>query len=449
LTPDKLASLIVTEGEKLGASDVSAIISEEKKHMLRFSNNSVTVLQSWNTIAPTIHIQIGSKRAGCTIEDPSPEVIKSTVKTLMETMKLMKPEDVESRLPQGPFTYTGVAGNYDRRICSSTDELTRSVETSIDSGLNAGAKRVSGVLVATEWSRTLQTSTGSEGRERGTLLELTVRAFVDADSSGQGTSCSTTFQNFNPEVAGREAGTTAKLATNPAEGREGTYRVVLGPLVMANLLNTAASSASAHAVEIGMSFLSNKLGQDVASEKLTLTDNQQFPGGPGSHAFDDEGFPTRPTKIVERGFLRTFLHSSYTAKKYNADLTGHGYYGGPSGIIPSPSNLIVDPGTCSTDELLQEVNNGIYVTNNWYTRFQNYNTGDFSTICRDGAFMIVDGQISTPVKGLRISDNMLRIMKSIREISKDRKWIKWWEVDTPILLSHFLVDGVKMTRSTS
>ncbi len=449
MNPDEIASLIVAEGEKLGASDVSAIISEEKKHMLRFSNNSLTVLQTWNTITPTIHVQIGSKRAGCALEDPTPVAITLAIETLIKTMKLMRPGDVESRLPQGPFTYRGVTDNYDRRVYSSTDELTRAVETSIDSALNTGAKRVSGVLVATEWKRILETSTGSEGKECGTLLELTVRAFVDADSSGQGVSCSTTFQNFNPEVAGREAGTTAKLATGPAEGREGVYRAVLGPLVMANLLNTAASSASAHAVEIGMSYFAAKVGQEVASEKFTLIDDQQFPSGPGSHAFDDEGFPTRPTKIVDRGLLKTLLHSSYTAKKYNADLTGHGYYSGPSGIIPSPSNLIVDPGNCSTDELFQEVNNGIYVTNNWYTRFQNYSSGDFSTICRDGVFMIVDGEIAGPVKGLRISDNMLRIMKSIRAISRDRKWIKWWEVETPILLSHFLVDGVKMTKSTS
>lgn len=448
MTPDEIAELIVTQGKKLGASDASAIIIEENKRMLRFSNNSITVLQAWNTITPMIYLSMGSKRTGCTVEDPTPEAITSTMETLTKTMRLMKPGDIDSRLPQGPFTYHRIQGNYDARVSSSVGELTDAVETSINSAIGAGARRVSGVLVATEWNRILRTSAGNEGKERGTLLELTVRAFVDADSSGQGVSCSTTLQNFNPELAGREAGEIAKLATGPVEGREGIYQAVLGPSIMANLLNTAAASASAYSVEIGMSYFADKVGQRVASDKLTLTDDQQYPTGPGSHAFDDEGFPTKPTTIVQNGLLKTLLHSSYTAKKFNADLTGHGYYGGVSGIVPSPSNLIVDPGDYSKEELFEEVKNGIYVTNNWYTRFQNYQTGDFSTICRDGVLTISDGELSHPVKGLRISDNMLRILQSINAVSKERLWIKWWEVDTPILLSHFLIDKVRMTKST-
>jgi PmbA protein len=448
LNADEIAELIVTRGEKLGALDTSAIVIEENKRMLRFSNNSITVLQAWKTITPMIYLSMGSRRTGCTVDDPTPEAIMSTIETLIKTMKLMKPGDVDSRLPQGPFTYHKIQGNYDAKVSSSVDELTDAVEISINSALGAGARRVSGVLVATEWNRILRTSAENNGEEKGTLLELTVRAFVDADSSGQGVSCSTTIQDFKPELAGKEAGEIAKLATGPVEGKEGIYQVVLGPSIMANLLNTAAASASAYSAEIGMSYFTDKVGQKVASDKFTLTDDQQYPKGPGSHAFDDEGFPTKPTTIVQKGLLKTLLHSSYTAKKFNADLTGHGYYGSVSGIIPVPSNLIVDSGDYSKEELFEEVKDGIYVTNNWYTRFQNYQTGDFSTICRDGILTISDGEISHPMKGLRISDNMLRILQSIDAISKERLWIKWWEVDTPILLSHFLVSKVRMTKST-
>jgi len=449
LKPDEIASLILAEGEKLGASDASAIIIEERKRMLRFSNSSITVLQAWNTITPLIYLSIGPRRTGCSIEEPTPEAIKSTLEILAKTMRHMKLGDVESRLPKGPFTYHAVEGNYDPRVSSSVDKLTDVVQASIDSALSAGAKRVSGVLVATESNRLVRTSTGNEGRERGTRLELTVRAFVDDDSSGQGVSCSTTFDHFNPELAGIEAGETAKLAAGPVEGKEGVYQAILGPSVMANLLNTTAASASAYMVEIGMSYFTDKLGQLVASNRLTLRDDQQFSGGPGSHAFDDEGFPTKPTTIVEDGILKTLLHSSYTAKKFNADLTGHGYYSGSYGIVPSPSNLTVELGDYSKDELFDEVENGVYITNNWYTRFQNYQTGDFSTICRDGIFRIMNGEITQSLRGLRISDNMLRILQSVKALSKERSWIKWWEVDTPILLSHFLVDQVRITKSTS
>lgn len=448
MTPDEIATLIVALGEKLGATDVSTVIIEEKKQMLRFSNNSITVLQAWNTITPVIYLAMGPRRTGCVIEDPTLAAISSTVEALIKTMRLMKPGDVDSKLPRGPFTYHTIQGNYDARVSRSTEKLTDAVETSINSGLDAGAKRISGVLAATEWKRTLMTSTGNAGKERGTLLELTVRAFVDADSSGQGVSCSTTFQDFNPRTAGTEAGQIAKMATKPIQGDEGVYQVVFGPSLMANLLDTAAMSASAYAVEIGMSYFADRVGQKVASDKFTLTDDQQFPGGPGAHAFDDEGYPTNPTSIVENGVLKTLLHSSYTAKKFNAELTGHGYYSGSSGIVPSPSNLVATAGDYSKEEMFREVTDGIYITNNWYTRFQNYHTGDFSTICRDGIFKISNGEITDSLKDLRISDNMPRILQSINGISKERQWMKWWEVDIPILLSYFLVDKVRITRST-
>ena len=102
----------------------------------------------------------------------------------------------------------------------------------------------------------------------------------------------------------------------------------------------------------------------------------------------------------------------------------------------------------SKDEILEEAGDGLYISNNWYTRFQNYRQGDFSTIPRDAMFQIQNGKLGPPVKGLRVSDNMIRILSSIRDVSKERKWIRWWEVDIPTYLGHFLVDQVGITKST-
>ena len=87
------------------------------------------------------------------------------------------------------------------------------------------------------------------------------------------------------------------------------------------------------------------------------------------------------------------------------------------------------------------------VTNDWYLRYQNYGTGDFSTIPRDAMFRIKNGQIAGPVKDLRISENILGIVKNIEAMTRERKWVKWWEVDTPTLAPTALVSKVKFTRS--
>jgi PmbA protein len=93
------------------------------------------------------------------------------------------------------------------------------------------------------------------------------------------------------------------------------------------------------------------------------------------------------------------------------------------------------------------VSRGIYVTNDWYLRYNNFQSGDFSTIPRDAMFLIKDGKIESSLKELRISDNMLRILGNIGELSKERKWIKWWEVEVPTLTPIALVKGMKFTRS--
>jgi PmbA protein len=224
---------------------------------------------------------------------------------------------------------------------------------------------------------------------------------------------------------------------------------LFGPAIMAEFLSRTADSASAYSVDLGLSFLAGKLEQKVASERLTLVDDRRMPGGINSCALDDEGYPTQRTTIIERGVMKTYLHSSYSVAKYGGTLTGSAFYvGGTWGIAPVALNVVVEPGRYGERELFEQVGNGLYLTNNWYTRFQNYQTGDFSSICRDGAFEIRNGRIERSVKGLRISDNMSRILQSITALGKERRWIKWWEVPTPVYLPHIVVEDVEITRTT-
>jgi len=140
--------------------------------------------------------------------------------------------------------------------------------------------------------------------------------------------------------------------------------------------------------------------------------------------------------------LKTYLHNSTTAKKFGAETTGN------AGLIePLPWNMVVEAGEKPFANLIGEVDKGIYVTNDWYLRYQNYRTGDFSTIPRDGMFLIEKGEIAASIRELRISDNMLRILQKIIGLSKSRSWIKWWEVDVPTLVPYALVEDLNFTKS--
>jgi PmbA protein len=138
-----------------------------------------------------------------------------------------------------------------------------------------------------------------------------------------------------------------------------------------------------------------------------------------------------------------YLHNTSTAKTFKTKTTGN------AGLVyPNPWNLEMDAGDMSKEELFGEVKKGLYLTNTWYTRFQNYAKGDFSTIPRDGIFLIEKGKIKQSLKDLRVSDNALTMLSNIAGASKERQHVHWWgEADPPSLSPYVLIKDVHVTKS--
>ncbi len=439
---------IISTAQKLGVQTVAAGFWRSRERMVRFSNNAITVTNSWQTEIPAVYLVSGRKRAACIVEEQDPNELKRAIEELVGTMKVTPPGDVDFELPKGPFKYEPVPGIYDKKLAEAETELVDGVEQAINAARKEGAHRVSGVIISRAWKHSILTSAGAEASDNATQIELTVRAFVTDEATGQGNSLATSLAEFDPEGAGSAAGKIAKAAQNPEPGAPGKYNVVFGPSIFANLLTRVADAASAYAVDLGFSFFQELLKQKAASEQFTLHDNGRLPKGPGSMPFDDEGYPTQEIPIIRDGMLENFLHTSYTAAKFKAQLTGSARFeAGAAGMVPAARNIILKEGDRTLDDLFDLAREGLYITNNWYTRFQNYQTGDFSTICRDGVFEIKGGRLGRPLKGLRLSDNMVRILRSVKALSRDRHWIKWWEVDTPTLTPHVLVEGVGITTA--
>jgi len=116
-------------------------------------------------------------------------------------------------------------------------------------------------------------------------------------------------------------------------------------------------------------------------------------------------------------------------------------------LLPNTSNLVFDNGDRTVEELLESSRPTIYVTSNWYTRFQNYQSGDFSTIPRDAMFLIEKGQ-KKPIKNLRISDNSLRMFSNISALGNDRRQVYWWEVETPTFIPSMRIKDCRLTAAT-
>jgi len=425
-----------------GATDAVVMVMKNEEKMIRFSNNQITVVKNLDETSASIFVQIKEKKVGINVYDLSKTKLKAAVKKAVATAARSQPSDVYAPLPKGPF-------KYDDRLMKQAgisldmDILVGNVKEAIDAALKEGGNRIAGSLVGRNAHVTIMTSGDVFARANKSTLELSVRAFANEHASGHSLSIAAKPEDFNPESAGAEAGSLAKLSMNPIQGNPGEFTAILGPLVFADLASQVGRFASAFYVDAGISFLGDKIGDTVASEIVSISDDPSVAGTYGAFPFDAEGMPTRRTPIIEKGVLRNYLHNSTTAKKFNTESTANAGL-----IVPRPFNLIVEQGNSNIEKMISSIDTGLYLTNDWYLRYQNYKTGDFSTIPRDAMFLIRKGEIDKAVRELRISDNILRILKNVRELSRERKWVKWWEVDIPTLTPAALVESVRFTKST-
>ncbi|MDI9643745.1 MAG: TldD/PmbA family protein [Candidatus Verstraetearchaeota archaeon] len=409
--------------------------SQAERLMVRFSNNRITVVQNWETTGIDVLAVFGRKAVITRFEDVSEEGIRKGIERAVKTVPMLAESDAANE-PEGT--------KYPDRTTSETidpERINDCVRCGITAALSEGAERCAGVFTAEVRRTGLITSAGGEGYDERAAFELNIRAF-SGDGSGQGLTCRSNMGGLDPEKAGRDAGRIAHMSREAGQWSEGEYDLLLGPIILANLLERVGDASSAFIVEAGVSFLAGKVGQQVFSEGLTIEDDGTDPEGISSRSFDDEGIPTRKNLIVDSGKLVGYLHNKATAKRAGTSSTGNAGW-----LSPSPWNLKIAPGDISTEEMIGEMRRGVYIVSNWYTRFQNYSTGDFSTICRDGAFLVERGEIKYALRGVRISDNLPRILSSVKRIGAERSWIHWWEVRTPALVPPVEVAGAKLTKA--
>ncbi|MDP8022851.1 MAG: metallopeptidase TldD-related protein [Nitrososphaeria archaeon] len=411
----------------------SLIESDVDEYIIRFYNGKVTVA----AVNRSTYIQMlatkGRKKVFKVLTDM--QSLEKGVEDALKTLEIIEEGEVPEVYPKTSYSNMEIS---DKEI--AFDEALSKVINSVDKAYSAGVDRIAGIAKLYKTTYNLLTSTGNENEEKRTDYIYYARAFK-GNGSGFGNSVSTSIKRFDPESAAAEAAEYAKISESPKSIPEGKYTVILSPPIASAIFELVAGMCSAYSIDVGFSFLKDRLGETIAPEGLSMTDYGQISDGVNSRSFDDEGAPTGSTKLIEKGRFVSVIHNSTTAKKWRTKTTGN------AGIIdPSPWNVIIDGGDVDNDEMIKEIKEGVLITNNWYTRFNNYRTGEFSTIIRDAALYIKNGEISHPVANIRLSDSLPRLLTSIKMISKNTKWVKWWgEVVTPVKSPYITVEGATLT----
>ncbi len=429
---------MVKKGKALGADEVIArtILGQHKQ--TRFSNSQIDITVEWNNYVTNVVLAWNKRLVATQIQNF--QNIDLILEQLFKLAKVSKENSTFGGIAKGTFKYPKPKA--DKKLLQLEDS-SEYVFEAIDAARKAAGTDVNtGGILYTEYEDIyLVSSEGPIGHDIRSAIELSIRAFSQIDASGHGVECCSSLKDFKPFRAGEKAGRIARLAKNPKSGEEGKYDVVFDPLFFGSMLGVWGDMASAYYVMIQMSVFANKLGQKVAPDMVTLRDNPAE-YSVSNRIFDDEGVPVRENLLIDHGVLKKYLHNTSTAKLFKTETTAN------AGLVrPTPWNLEMDSGDMSIDELFSEVKRGLYLTNTWYTRFQNYATGDFSTIPRDGVLLIEKGEIKQSWKDMRLSDNSLRLLNQISGISRERQHVHWWiEANPPSLSPYVLARNIQMTK---
>lgn len=225
------------------------------------------------------------------------------------------------------------------------------------------------------------------------------------------------FNAFNPEeVAKKIVETTVnQLGGEACESRK--YKAVLHPDVVTSLLRTYVGHANAEEVQKQSSLFIGKIGQKIASKKVTIED-RPLQKNVFSRWFDDEGVATYNKPIIKNGVLQTYLFNLTTAAKAGVQTTGNGYGGGKKGV--SSTFLFLKPGKKSLEQLFEEVGDGVYITDvSGLHAGLNPQSGNFSL--QSTGFMIENGKKGKPLDLITVSGNLLEIFADVLEVGNDVK----------------------------
>jgi predicted Zn-dependent protease len=220
--------------------------------------------------------------------------------------------------------------------------------------------------------------------------------------------------------AGARRAAAKVVADEPAELPPGEYPVVLDADAVGGLLEMLgwlAFNGLMHAE--GRGALEGRLGTRVAAPAVNLSDAPSHPGT-WPRAFDFEGVPKAPLPLIQEGLAHAVVHDSRSAARAGdgARSTGHALAPGGDPHGPAPTNLVLaGGGAAGVDELAAPIERGIYVTRLWYLNVVHPKQTLLTGTTRDGTFLIEDGRIARPLRDVRFTDSVLRILDATEALT--------------------------------
>jgi PmbA protein len=421
----ELAAETVQQAIEAGASDAECTISESNEFSATVRMRELESLKQAGSRGAGLRIMIGRRTGSAYTSDLSAEGMRRMAASALELASITS-EDPHAGLPEAAElgTFPGdlqlYCGDVERLETPFRIDLARAAEAAAldaDPRINnsEGASFDSRV-----GRRGFANSRGFVGEYHTSYCALGATPVAregDSMERDYWTSMARSFAGLEPaEYIGRTAATRVLRRLGARKVETQRVPVIFEPRTARSLLGSIFEAVQGESIYRQASFLAGKLGEKVASEKLTVIDDGTIPGLFGSAPFDDEGVPTRRTPVLERGVLKNYLLNTYAARKIGMKTTGNAARGLSGNAGTGHGNLFIERGERTPAEIVGSVANGFYVTE-LIGSGVNIVTGDYSR----GAvgLWIRNGELAFPVSEVTIAGNLNHMLMDVEAAGSD------------------------------
>jgi PmbA protein len=431
---DTLASLI-DRARRAGADAADAVYVGDRSTAVGVRMGALEEVSRAEGQENGLRLFVGQRNAAVATSDLSSDSLAALVERAV-AMAREAPEDRFAGLAPRELLMTGERAELDlddggdpdpatlRARAEAAEDAARSVERITNS--NGGSAS------ATASTFALATSHGFSAATRATGYSCSASVVAGSGSDMQrdyGWHSARHITDLEaPEEIGRRAGQRAAARLNPVRVKAGPMAVLFDARVATTLLGHFVGAINGAAITRQSSFLLDALGTQVFAKGVTIHDDPSRPRGLRSRSFDCEGLPVLALDLIAEGVLTTWLTDSASARQLGLAPTGHAVRGVSGAPGAGPSNLVMQPGPRSREEMIAGIANGILVTE-LIGQGVNGVTGDYS---RGAAgFLIVNGEVGPAVSEITIASN-LKTMFAELEPASDLRLRRG--IDSPTLL---------------
>ena len=252
-------------------------------------------------------------------------------------------------------------------------------------------------------------SNGFEGETQSTSFSLSAGASMrgegDARPSGSWSESSIFWDKLETKGIGKEALNRTIRKLGQEKIASGVFPMIMDNTMSSRLLSPIMSALDGNSIQQRNSFLIDKIGEKITSDKFTLIDEPHIPQARGARWFDNEGVATVKRTVIEKGVLRTYYIDTYSGARMRVEPT-----------VQSSSILVCEHGSRNFEQMLASLRRGIWVTG-FNGGNSNNTTGAFSFGVE--GFLIENGEVVKPVSEMNITGNLLTVWQNMVEIGND------------------------------